>query len=122
MSERLEAILGPKGAEAEIAKRAAGDSKQVAGPKDQQHPQSSSDRQLCERLLKEGKSDYNLAELARLRIRYNGFPGARDIQARLDQILQDWGLTEAELFELTRQIHATGQVYRVATGKREDWN
>jgi hypothetical protein len=122
MSERLEEILGAKGAEAEIAKRAAGDAKQDPGQKDQQHPQALRDRQTCEQLLKEGMNDYNLAELARLRVRYTGFPGARDIQARLEQILADWKLSEAELFAKTRQIHEQAQVYRVSSNKREDWN
>uniref|UniRef100_B8HJP1 DUF3288 domain-containing protein n=1 Tax=Cyanothece sp. (strain PCC 7425 / ATCC 29141) TaxID=395961 RepID=B8HJP1_CYAP4 len=122
MSDRLEEILGPKGAEAELAKWAAGDAKGKSSLKDQQHPQAHKDRQLCERISQEGQTDYNLAELARLRIRYNGFPGARDLQAQLDQILKDWGLTEAQLFEKTRQIHANGQIYRVTSNKREDWS
>ncbi len=90
--------------------------------KDQQHPQWSSDRQVVNTLLTAEASDYNLVELARLRIRYHNFPGARDIQADLDKILQQWGLTEESLFEKTRQIHAGGQVYRGRTNNRDDWN
>lgn len=56
-------------------------------PKDQQHPQWESDRQVTNALLSAEPTDYNLAELARLRIRYRGFPGARDIQADLEKIL-----------------------------------
>ncbi|MEY3333462.1 MAG: hypothetical protein RLZZ176_1762, partial [Cyanobacteriota bacterium] len=61
--------------------------------------------------------------LARLKIRYQGFPGARDIQTNLDKVLQRWGLTEAELFEKTRQLHAQGGIYK-SRGKKEeqDWN
>jgi Protein of unknown function (DUF3288) len=95
---------------------------QALEKKDQQHPQASSDRQNSERLLQEEPSDYNLAELARLRVRYDGFPGARDIQANLDQVLKKWQLTEAELFVKTRQIHSTEQIYKVKSNKREDWN
>jgi len=90
--------------------------------KDQQHPQWSSDRQIANRLLQEDASDYNLAELARLLIRYAGFPGARDIQSDLQKALHRWQLTEASLFEKTRQIHSAGQVYRGRGSKRDDWN
>lgn len=89
--------------------------------KDQQHPLWQSDRQIVNRLLQETATDFNLAELARLRIRYQGFPGARDIQADLDRLLERWQLTEADLFRQTRQIHATSQVYRQRTSQREDW-
>lgn len=89
--------------------------------KDQQHPQWSSDRQTVDRLLREDSNDYNLVELARLRIRYAGFPGARDIQASIEKILQQWNLTEDVLYARTRQIHATNQVYRSRGGKQEDW-
>ena len=71
--------------------------------KEQQHPQYSRDRPLLESLLVGEASDYNLAELARLKIRYHNFPGARDIQQGLDEVLQKWGITETELFEKTRK-------------------
>lgn len=92
--------------------------------KDQQHPQWKSDRATVESLLAAAPTDYNLAELARLRIRYRGFPGARDIQTNLDKVLQLWGLTEAELYEKTRQIHGAGPVYkgRARKGEEEDWS
>ena len=80
--------------------------------KDQQHPQYNRDRPLLESLLAGEASDSNLAELARLRIRYHDFPGAIDIKQGLDEVLQKWGITEAELFEKTRKIHATGGIYR----------
>ncbi len=90
--------------------------------KDQQHPQWSNDRQIVNTLLDSQPTDYNLAELARLRIRYQNFPGARDIQADLDKVLSQWQLTEATLFEKTRQIHQTAQVYRGRGSQREDWS
>ncbi len=91
--------------------------------RDQQHPQAATDRQIVNSLLTGEPTDYNLAELGRLRIRYQGFPGARDIQADLEKVLQKWGLTEATLHEKTRQIHAN-QIYREVRGRRndEDWS
>ncbi|MBN3944792.1 MAG: DUF3288 family protein [Nostoc sp.] len=91
--------------------------------KDQQHPLYNRDRPLIDILLAQEATDYNLAELARLRMRYQGFPGARDIQQDLDKVLQQWGLTEAELFEKTRQIHDLGGIYK-SRGKKDeqDWN
>ncbi|MCC5634958.1 DUF3288 family protein [Nostoc sp. CHAB 5844] len=93
------------------------------GSKDQQHPLYNRDRPFIDILLAQEATNYNLAELARLRIRYQGFPGARDIQKDLDKILQQWGLTEAELFAKTRQIHDLGGIYK-SRGKKEeqDWN
>lgn len=90
--------------------------------KDQQHPQWSSDRQIVNQLLEGQPTDYNLAELARLRIRYRTFPGARDIQTDLDKVLSQWQLTEESLFIKTRQIHQTAQVYRGRGNQREDWS
>ncbi|WP_353931551.1 DUF3288 family protein [Okeanomitos corallinicola TIOX110] len=91
--------------------------------KDQQHPLYNRDRPLIDILLSQEPTDYNLAELARLKIRYQGFPGARDIQSNLDQVLQRWGLTEEELFTKTRAIHQVGGIYK-SRGKKEeeDWN
>jgi hypothetical protein len=66
-------------------------------------------------------SDWVLAEVARLRIRYHGFPGAWDLQRDLDQILEQWGMSEEELFAQTRQIHARGQVYDRSFSTRDDW-
>ncbi len=94
----------------------------TSNQKDQQHPLWKSDREIVNMLLASEPTDYNLAELARLRMRYNGFPGARDIQTDLDKALQRWDLTETALYEKTRQIHATTQVYKGRTNQREDWS
>jgi hypothetical protein len=96
----------------------------LTGHKDQQHPQEKGDRDIIDRLLQESSSDRNLAELARLRIRYAGFPGAREIQRQLDAVLERWQMTEEELFTTTRQLHATGQVYRRAGNSQgqDDWS
>jgi hypothetical protein len=88
---------------------------------DQQHPQYSGDRQIVNALLDGEPTDYNLAELARLRIRYNGFPGARDIQTDLDRVLKRWKLSEDDLFAKSRQLHQTTQVYRRRGVQQEDW-
>ena len=97
------------------------DAKKSQARKDQQHPQWSRDRQVADRLLREDPSDLNLAELARLKIRYQGFPGGRDIQKDLDKVMQRWSLTEAELFAKTREIHNSQQIYNVRSNKKEDW-
>ncbi|BAZ06483.1 DUF3288 family protein [Calothrix sp. NIES-3974] len=91
--------------------------------KEQQHPQYSQDSIAVASLFQEGPTDLNLAELARLRIRYQGFPGARDIQAKLDQIMEMWELNEEELFQKTRAIHEAGGIYE-SRGKKEeqDWS
>jgi hypothetical protein len=95
----------------------------ATNPQDQQHPQEKQDRAIVERLLQENPNSYHLVELARLRIRYQNFPGARDIQKSLNVILEQWDLTEEELFEKTRQIHAKGQVYqRDRTEDKQDWS
>ena len=94
--------------------------------KDQNHPQEKSDRVLVDRLLEipTNPTDYQLTELARLRIRYSRFPGAREIQQKLERILQQWNLTEDELFELTRQIHSQGHVYKQPKSVEtpDDWS
>jgi Protein of unknown function (DUF3288) len=92
---------------------------------DQQHPQARTDRALLDRLLSGTPTDDNLVELARLRIRYRGFPGAKDIKADLERLLQQWQLAEEELFAKTRTIHQQGMVYsNVRSNKRdeEDWS
>ncbi|MEG3840630.1 DUF3288 family protein [Microcoleus sp. herbarium14] len=88
---------------------------------DQQHPQYRLDRATVNTLLATEATDHNLSELARLIIRYRGFPGARDIQADLKKVLQQWNHTEETLYEQTRQIHAKGEVYRKQKSDREDW-
>lgn len=90
--------------------------------KDQQHPQWHIDRQTVNALLSGEPTDFNLSELARLRIRYGDFPGSRDIKADLDTVMTRWQLTEEQLFEKTRQIHGLAQVYRGRGSKQEDWS
>ncbi len=88
---------------------------------EQKHPQYFSDRATVESLMQGQNTEYNLAELARLKIRYRGFPGAYDLQKNLEKIMQNWQLTEETLFEKTREIHAKGQVYKGKKEDQEDW-
>lgn len=92
--------------------------------KEQQHPLYNRDRAIVNTLLSAAQTDYNLVELARLRIRYQGFPGARDIQADLDAVMQSWGLTQTELYQKTRLIHSEQSIYqgRPSKGDAEDWS
>ncbi|NEO81581.1 DUF3288 family protein [Moorena sp. SIO4G3] len=96
---------------------------EMEGNQDQQHPQEKRDREIVNRLLQQQPNEYNLAELARLRIRYDSFPGARAIQRDLDVLLQRWQLTEQQLFEKTLQIHQEGLAYRRdnSSGSQDDW-
>lgn len=90
--------------------------------KDQQHPQYKQDRQVLNQLMKGEPNDFNLAELARLLIRYKGFPGARDIQNDLQKLLTLWKFTEAELYSKSRAIHSQAEVYKSLNRGREDWS
>ncbi len=93
----------------------------VEKTQDQQHPQYRGDRTTVDTLLAGEPTDHNLSELARLIIRYRGFPGARDIQADLEKALQKWNITAETLYEQTRKIHAKGEVYRKQKSDQEDW-
>lgn len=94
----------------------------MAEAKEQQHPQYKADRDVVNQLLAGEATDYNLVELARLVIRYEGFPGARDIQNDLKKALNRWQLTEETLFAKTRSIHQQGDVYKGLGRGREDWS
>ncbi|HSF74974.1 MAG TPA: DUF3288 family protein [Microcoleus sp.] len=93
----------------------------VEKTQDQQHPQYKRDRASVDTLLAGEATDYNLSELARLIIRYRGFPGARDIQSDLKKVLHKWNHTEETLYEKTRKIHTQGEVYRKQKSDQEDW-
>ena len=88
----------------------------------QTHPQYQKDRQALNQVTQEGQNDYNLAELARLLIRYEGFPGAEDLKRDIQALLQSWQLTKESLFERTRQIHTARPVYRNSDASAEDWS
>ena len=90
---------------------------------DQQHPRETKDSNVISNLLQSEPNEYNLAELARLTIRYRNFPGAREIQQHLQQILHNWQLTEEELYQTTREIHRQRKIYRdrFKTDQKQDW-
>jgi hypothetical protein len=95
----------------------------MSASQDQTHPLAKRDRAVVDRLLSSHAEPLNLADLARLRIRYRNFPGARDIQRDLEVVLQQWNLTEEELFAQTRQLHAKKQVYqRRQNDEQQDWS
>lgn len=92
--------------------------------KDQKHPREDRDRLIVDQLLQHSgePTDLHLVELARLRIRYQGFPGARELQQNLNRAMQQWNLSEEALFERTRAIHAQGLVYKRGGNQQEDWS
>ncbi|QDZ39803.1 DUF3288 family protein [Euhalothece natronophila Z-M001] len=90
--------------------------------REQKHPREREDKAIVEGLFQGEMSDYNLAELARLRIRYKNFPGANALQRDLDLLLQQWDLTEEELFAKTREIHQQRRVYTKEETDQEDWS
>lgn len=94
----------------------------MAELKDQRHPQYTKDRQIVNDLLTQTEpKNRDYAELGRLTIRYKDFVGARDIQADLLKVLNNWQLTEEVLFAKTRAIHAIGKVYMADSEGQDDW-
>lgn len=78
------------------------------GP-EQSHPLHALDRVVVDRLLAtEDPADEHLVDAARLLMRYEGFPGARDLQHDLAKVLRLWGLSREALHERTRAIWAAG--------------
>ncbi len=75
----------------------------------QAHPLYATDRELVDGLLAaQQPSDGQLTDLARLFNRYDGFPGADDLQEDLSKTLRLWGLSLEELHQRTRAIWAKG--------------
>ncbi|WP_371820480.1 DUF3288 family protein [Synechococcus sp. NB0720_010] len=59
-------------------------------------------------LATEAPADADLVELGRLLMRYEGFPGALDLQEDLQKTLRLWGLSREQLHQRTRAIWAGG--------------
>ncbi len=75
----------------------------------QNHPLYSIDRDIVDRLLsKHSPKDEDLVDLARLLTRYEGFPGANDLQADMLKILKLWNLSREMLNIRSRQIWGNG--------------
>ena len=93
------------------------DSSPASAP-DQTHPLYALDRDLVDGLLACAQpGDAQLVDAARLSMRYEGFPGARDIGDDLAKVLRLWGLDRDGLHERTRAIWAAG--YRPAPAAAE---
>tara|TARA_Y100001968_G_C19336230_1_gene707011 strand:- start:852 stop:1160 length:309 start_codon:yes stop_codon:yes gene_type:complete len=76
---------------------------------EQNHPLYLVDRNHLDRLLsKNSPADDDLIDLARLIIRYDGFPGVEDLKNDIQKILKLWGMTEESLNAKTRQIWGNG--------------
>ena len=78
-------------------------------PQDQSHPLHALDRVVVDRLLAvQAPTDADLVDVARLLMRYEGFPGAPDIHEDLAKTLRFWGLSRDALHRRTREIWAAG--------------
>jgi len=76
---------------------------------DQNHPLYSTDRNLVDRLLaKSSPNDSDLVDLARLLNRYEGFPGAENLQMDMAKALKLWRMTRDQLNSRTREIWSNG--------------
>ena len=75
----------------------------------QSHPLEASDRDHLDRMLaRESPQDGDLADLARLLIRYDGFPGAVDLQRDMQRLLSIWKLSRDELNQRVRGLWTAG--------------
>ena len=75
----------------------------------QNHPLYSIDRDHVNRLITvKDPTEEDMVEIARLLMRYEGFPGAKDIQIDMLKVLKVWGLTKEELNGKTRKIWMDG--------------
>ena len=77
--------------------------------KDQNHPLYSIDRDHLDRLLaKEFPGDGDIVDLARLLLRYEGFPGASDLREDMNKTLRLWGFSREILNAKARKIWEDG--------------
>ncbi len=75
----------------------------------QNHPLYATDREKVDSLLaKTSPAEADLVDLARLLIRYEGFPGALDLIEDMNKILKLWDLTKSDLNQKTRLIWEKG--------------
>jgi len=83
--------------------------KDLNSGKDQSHPLYLSDRDHLDRMLaKVSPEDRDIVDLARLLLRYQGFPGAADLQEDMVKTLALWGITPQELNERARLLWTNG--------------
>ena len=75
----------------------------------QNHPLYAIDRDHIDRLLsRDQPQDADLVELARLLIRYDGFPGADDLREDMERLLSLWSLSRDALNNKTRALWSAG--------------
>ncbi|NQV11166.1 MAG: DUF3288 family protein [Cyanobacteria bacterium] len=83
----------------------------------QVHPLHATDRDVIDGLLAvEQPEEGQLVDLARLLIRYDGFPGAEDLQLDLAKTLRHWGLSRDQLHQRTRALWSSGYRPGMAVG------
>ena len=76
---------------------------------DQSHPLYSIDRDHVDRMLaKTSPEDRDLVDLARLFIRYEGFPGAADLHSDMIKTLNLWGISLDELNSKVKELWSLG--------------
>lgn len=79
------------------------------GQPEQSHPLYRGDRDRVDALLAcEQPGEAQLVDAARLLMRYQGFPGARDLQDDLAKVLLLWGLDRDALHVRTRALWSSG--------------
>ena len=77
--------------------------------KEQNHPLYSTDRDHIDRLLATSSpSERDFIDLARLFLRYEGFPGALDLQHDMEKILNIWGISRQDLNSRTKKLWENG--------------
>ena len=80
-----------------------------SGSSDQCHPLYATDRDVVDRLLAaEVPADAHLVDAARLLMRYEACPGARDLSSDLAKALRLWGMSRDDLHSRTKAIWAEG--------------
>ena len=76
---------------------------------EQNHPLYRTDRDHLDRMLaKESPSDSDIVDLARLFIRYSGFPGAVDLQEDMKKILNLWNMNLENLNLKAKDLWTSG--------------
>ncbi len=76
---------------------------------EQNHPLYSIDRDNVDRLLSlEQPEDGDIVDLARLLLRYEGFPGAEDLREDMNKLLKIWNISLDQLNLKSREIWGNG--------------
>jgi len=77
--------------------------------KEQNHPLYANDRDIVDRLMGvNSPNNREIVDLARLFLRYDGFPGAFDLQDDLRKILKLWNISKTILNEKAKEIWQSG--------------